>query len=173
MYLAASTRSQVATAQHGDHEFPKCRILCPDISDPIAVPFHHFKKYAIRQSFAIFLLLTPLFFSKFLDSNDKGNGGIWRPGLIKGEGTLSPQGWATGPCRPLGGATGPFFFQGPHCEFEEKKITLKACRPMGATGGIFGIFQNGHIFLKFLFLKNIKKKKSLIFLCMLLGPMHP
>ena len=26
-------------------------------------------------------------------------------------------------------------------------------------GGIFEIFQNGHIFLKFLFLKNIKKKK--------------
>jgi len=32
---------------------------------------------------------------------------------------------------------------------------------MGATGGIFEIFQNGHIFLKFLFLKNIKKKKPL------------
>ena len=28
-----------------------------------------------------------------------------------------------------------------------------------ATGGIFEIFQNEHIFLKFLFLKNIKKKK--------------
>ena len=33
VYLAASTRSQVATAQHGDHGFPKCRILCPDICD--------------------------------------------------------------------------------------------------------------------------------------------
>ena len=33
MYLAASTRSQVATAQHDDHGFPKCRILCPDIRD--------------------------------------------------------------------------------------------------------------------------------------------
>ena len=64
-----------------------------------------------------------------------------------------------GPCRPWGGrqapvarwgATGPFFSQGPHCEFEEKKITLKACRPMeGRPGGIFEIFQNGHIFLKF------------------------
>ena len=40
----ASTRSQVATTQHGDHGFPKCRILCPDIRDPITVPFHHFKK---------------------------------------------------------------------------------------------------------------------------------
>jgi hypothetical protein len=31
---------------------------------------------------------------------------------------------------------------------------------MGTTGGIFEIFQNRHIFLKFLFLKNIKKKKA-------------
>ena len=30
----------------------------------------------------------------------------------------------------------------------------------GRPGGIFEIFQNGHIFLKFLFLKNIKKKKA-------------
>jgi len=30
----------------------------------------------------------------------------------------------------------------------------------GATGGIFEIFQNEHIFLKFLFFKNIKKKKA-------------
>jgi len=29
----------------------------------------------------------------------------------------------------------------------------------GRQGDIFEIFQNGHIFLKFLFLKNIKKKK--------------
>ena len=82
MYLAAITRSQIATAQHGDHGFPKCRILCPDICDPIAVSFHHFKKYAIRQSFAVFLLLNPLFFPEFLGSNDKGIGSIWRPGLI-------------------------------------------------------------------------------------------
>ena len=33
MYLAASTRSQVATARHGDHGFPTCRIVCPDIRD--------------------------------------------------------------------------------------------------------------------------------------------
>ena len=32
--------------------------------------------------------------------------------------------------------------------------------PMGGRpGDIFEIFQNGHIFLKFLFFKNIKKKK--------------
>ena len=29
------------------------------------------QEYAIRQSFAAFLLLTPLFFSEFLGSNDK------------------------------------------------------------------------------------------------------
>jgi len=29
----------------------------------------------------------------------------------------------------------------------------------GRPGDIFEIFHNGHIFLKFLFLKNIKKKK--------------
>ena len=93
MYLAASTRSQVATAQHGDHGFPKCGILCPDIRDPIAVPFHHFKKYAIRQSFAVFLLLNPLFFPEFLASNDKENGCIWRPGrpgLIRGGDPVAP-----------------------------------------------------------------------------------
>ena len=31
---------------------------------------------------------------------------------------------------------------------------------MGATGGSFEIFQNGHIFLKFWFFLNIKKKKT-------------
>ena len=31
---------------------------------------------------------------------------------------------------------------------------------MGATGGSFEIFQNGHIFLKFCFFLNIKKKKA-------------
>ena len=35
MYLAASTRSQVATTQHGDHGFPTCRIVCPDIRDVV------------------------------------------------------------------------------------------------------------------------------------------
>ena len=38
------------------------------------------------------------------------------------------------PLSPVGGATGPFFFQGPRCEFE-KKITLRACRPMGGDRG--------------------------------------
>ena len=39
------------------------------------------QEYAIRQSFAAFLPLTPLFFSEFLGSNDKGNGGEWWPGF--------------------------------------------------------------------------------------------
>ena len=67
------------------------------------------------------------------------NGG---QGLYRGE----------GPCRPPTGGDRPpcifFFAQGPPCKFE-KKITLRACRPMGGAGGIFEIFQNGHIFLKF------------------------
>ena len=45
---------------------------------------------------------------------------------------MSPVAWATGPLSPLG----------------------------RATGGIFENFQNGHIFLKFLFFLNIKKKKG-------------
>ena len=126
MYLAASTRSQVATAQHGDHGFPKCGILCPDIRDPIAVPFHNFKKYAIRQSFAVFLLLTPLFFPEFLGSNDKGNGGygIYRACRPRG-GRQAPVAPGVGdrPLSPVGGATCPLFFlQGLRCEFEEKKL---------------------------------------------------
>ena len=64
------------------------------------------------------------------------------------------------PCRPMGGRQAPvarlggdrpFFFQGPHCEFEEKKLHLRPVALWGATGGIFEIFQNEHIFLKFYF----------------------
>jgi len=76
----------------------------------------------------------------------------------------------SGPCRPppngrqapvaLVGATGPFFCQGPRCEFEEKKLHLGPVALCGRPGDIFEIFQNGHIFLKFLFFKNIKKKKA-------------
>ena len=57
------------------------------------------------------------------------------------------------PLSPVGGGDRPpciFFAQGPRCEFE-KKITLRACRPMGGDRGVFfEIFQNGYIFLKFL-----------------------
>ena len=58
------------------------------------------------------------------------------------------------------GATGPFFSRDLIANLNKKKFTLKACRPMGGRpGDIFEIFQNGHIFLKFYFLKNIKMKK--------------
>ena len=56
-----------------------------------------------------------------------------------------------------------FFFSRDLVANLKKKFTLKACRPMGGRpGGIFEIFQNGHIFLIFLFFKNIKKKKALL-----------
>ena len=67
------------------------------------------------------------------------------------------RGW--GPCRPWGGRQALFFCQGPRCEFEEKKLHLGPVALLGRPGDIFEIFQNGHIFLKFLFFKNIKKKK--------------
>ena len=44
------------------------RILCPDICDPIAVPFHHFKKMSQHGNHSSF-------FHKFLGSNDKGTDG--------------------------------------------------------------------------------------------------
>ena len=87
-------------------------------------------------------------------------------GLYRAKGTLSPPQRATGPCRPWAGRQALFFARDLVANLK-KKITLRACRPMGAglspyggrPGDIFEIFQNGHIFLKFLFLKNIKKKK--------------
>src|SRR6185295_8265524 len=60
------------------------------------------QEYAIRQSFAAFLLLTPLFFSEFLGSNDKG---MAARAYIGREDPVAP-GVGDGPCRPLG-ATGP------------------------------------------------------------------
>ena len=38
MYLAASMRSQVSTAQHGDHGFRICRIVGPDKRDKSRQP---------------------------------------------------------------------------------------------------------------------------------------
>ena len=65
-----------------------------------------------------------------------------------------------GPCRPPNGRHALFFARDFVANLK-KKITLRACRPMGGRpGDIFEIFQNGHIFLKFLFFKNIKKKKA-------------
>ena len=66
------------------------------------------------------------------------------------------------PLSPVGGATAPLFFlQGLRCEFEEKKITLWACRPMGGRPGyIFEIFKNGHIFFEILILKKKYKNEK-------------
>ena len=90
------------------------------------------QEYAIRQSFAAFLLLTPLFFSEFLGSNDKGNGGEWWPGFkIGGRESVAPL---------------FFFLQGLRCKFEEKKLHLSPVAPIGRPGYIFEIFQNRHIF---------------------------
>ena len=86
------------------------------------------------------------FFSEFLGSNHKGNGGIRR---------------RRGPCRPLnerqapaarwGGATGPLFFSRDFVVNLKKKLHLSPVAPIGRPGYIFEIFQNGHIFLKFYF----------------------
>ena len=52
-----------------------------------------------------------------------------------------------------------FFSRDLFANLKKKNYTL-GLSPMGATGGIFEILQNGHIFLKFLFFLNIKKKKA-------------
>ena len=155
MYLAASTRSQVATAQHGDHGFLKYRILCPDIRDPIAVPFHHFKKMWQHGNHSSF-------FHEFLGSNDKGNGGIWQAQMTKGMaayiGPVAP-GVGDRPLSPVGGRQG-LFFQGTSLRIWRKKITLKACRPMGGDRGYFwNISKRTYIFEIFIF-KKYKKEKT-------------
>src|SRR6185503_17268849 len=88
------------------------------------------QEYAIRQSFAGFLLLTPLFFSEFLGSNDKGNGGEWWPRFKTGpcrppngrQGPVAP-GVGDRGLSPVGGATGPpFFSTGTSLQIWRKKI---------------------------------------------------
>ena len=48
----------------------------------------------------------------------------------------SPVGWATGPCRPPNGQQDLFFSRDLIANLK-KKITLKACRPMGGDRGVF------------------------------------
>jgi len=63
---------------------------------------------------------------------------------------------------------GDSFFNGRQVFFFARGLVanLKKKKHLGpvalwrATRDIFDIFQNGHIFLKFLFFKNIKKKKA-------------
>jgi len=71
-----------------------------------------------------------------------------------------PRGGDRPPCRPLGGRQAPLFSRDLVAHLK-KKIYTKGMSPYGRPGGIFEIFQNGHIFLKFLFFLNIKKKKRL------------
>ena len=88
-------------------------------------------------------------------------GGRQAPPAARGLGPAAGRPWA-GRQAPVArwGGDRAFFFPGTSLRIWRKKITLKACRPMGRRpGDIFEIFQNGHIFLKFLFFKNIKKKK--------------
>ena len=69
---------------------------------------------------------------------------------LEKKGPVAPPPRATGACRPLGGRQAPPFFSRDLVANLKKKITLRACRPLGGRpGGIFEIFQNGHIFLKF------------------------
>ena len=64
------------------------------------------------------------FLVEFSDSNEEGRGvGSYIRGVT--------------PVARGGGATGPLFFQGPRCKFEEKNYT-KGLSPYGrATGGYF------------------------------------
>ena len=55
------------------------------------------------------------------------------------------------PLSPVAGATGPLFSRDLVANLKKKNYT-KGLSPYGrATGGIFEIIQNGHIFLKILF----------------------
>ena len=75
------------------------------------------------------------------------------------------------PCRPRGGRQAPvarwagdkppfFFSRDLVANLKKKNYTLGLSPYGGRPGGIFEILQNGHIFLKFLFFLNIKKKKG-------------
>ena len=69
-----------------------------------------------------------------------GQGLYWGRGPCRpptGDRPLSPQGWATGPCRLLEEGDKPPFFQGPRCEFEEKKLQLGSVALWGGDRGIF------------------------------------
>ena len=74
VYLAAGTRSQVATTQHGDHGFPKCLILCPDIRDPIECSSTISKRCDNTA-------ITPAFFLNFQAQMTKGMAAYGGQGL--------------------------------------------------------------------------------------------
>ena len=84
----------------------------------LKLPVDH--KCGIRHSFAAFLLLSPLFFSEFLVSNDKG---MAARAYIGREDPVAP-GVGDRPLSPLGWATGPSPGQGPLCKFQKKYIRV-------------------------------------------------
>ena len=67
------------------------------------------QEYAIRQSFAFFLLFTPLFFPEFLASNDKG---MAARAYIGGKGPCRPWGGRQAPVARWGGDRPLFFWPG-------------------------------------------------------------
>ena len=105
-------------------------------------------KSAIRQDFAASLLLTPLFFSRFLveflSSNKKRMGVEWlyrgaRPGRPRGAtGPRVTRGW--GPQSPEGGRHAPLPprapGQGPLYKLEEKNY-IKVLSPLGRATGVY------------------------------------
>ena len=83
----------------------------------------------------------------------KGMAAYGGQGLYRGE----------GPCRtPVAPGVGDrplFFWQGPRCKFEEKKLHLSHVAPHRATGVYFWNFPKRTYIFKILIFLNIKKKK--------------
>ena len=90
--------------------------------------------------------------------------------LEKKRGAVAPPQRATGACRPPLGRQGPvarwggdraFFSQGPHCEFEEKKLHLSPVALWEGDRGVFlkNISKRTYIFEIFIF-KKYKKEKT-------------
>ena len=64
------------------------------------------------------------------------------------------------PLSPVGGATGLFFLLGTSLRIWKKKITLKACRPMGGDRGYFWNISKRTYIFEILIFKKYKKEKS-------------
>ena len=109
-------------------------------------------------------------------------GGIPRSPARGATGPLPPAGWAQRPVArglgdrplsPVGGATGFFFFQGSHCEFEEKKIHLRPVALWGATGVYFWNISKQIYIFEILIFKKYKKEKTAHFHLFSSGHLSP
>ena len=105
----------------------------------IYVRFGKFQKYTTVALWGATGLKCNFFFLQICNEvlgEKKKRGPVAPP---TGDRTLSPEGWATGPCRPLGGATAPplFFLKRLRCKFEEKKLHFG---PVALWKGDRGIF---------------------------------